>query len=99
MAEHSNVPERNPKSHLPWTRVLFFTQKNRAGSAKVLESRPFGGCHPPPHPQDGLRPDKARAAGPALSSLGRGPPLLPGPRPGRRRFPRPWPPGSWPRAS
>lgn len=46
-----NVPEKDLKSYLPWTQVLFFTQKNRAGTAKVLVSRPFAGGHPPPHPQ------------------------------------------------
>lgn len=50
MADRSSVPKRDPKSPLSRTQVLFYTQKNRAGTAKVLESRPFRGCHPSPHP-------------------------------------------------
>lgn len=88
MADRSNVPEKDPESHLPWTQVLFFTQKNRAGTAKVLESRPFGGCHPPPHPlrqsparQSPGGPASARKPRPRVAALtrasSRAPPLPP----------------------
>nr|XP_048295533.1 uncharacterized protein LOC125403906 [Myodes glareolus] len=44
-------PNRTPRVLSCGLECCSLTQKNRAGTAEVLESRPFGGCHPPPHPQ------------------------------------------------
>lgn len=44
-------PNRTPRALSRGLECCSLTQKNRAGTAEVLESRPLGGCHPPPHPQ------------------------------------------------
>lgn len=45
-------PKRTPRALSRVLECSSLTQKNRAGTVKVLESpRPVGGCHPPPHPQ------------------------------------------------